>query len=488
MRHGSTRLRDLSIPASRLVLLGCLPATAAQEKVGPSVLVQFEHLWQMVVVEQMSRGAQQEPAPPVRRVCQYGLSNSTAEMARFMLRRAKPAVYELEIRDAAFAPDGVPVQRWLAQLNAEFGSRVQQGDSSGSLSPSRSPGPCDLALFSEAAPHFSIDRLLPRLGSHVVVAWVSEQCVAERSGQASPTCNLLNTMWSKTSLMRRGYCLQGVCMSRVPTHTLRDPNVVPLDCDSFLAANSSGSVVSEFGQDWYLFRNFLQRTVATSGSGVYVDVGASLPFDYSNTVVLDRCLGWQGVCIEANPYLAAFLRAYRSCTVFPHCADERSAEGKAFVDHEGNVQFTTNCLPLGEMLTRAGLRGRRIDVLSIDIEQGELGVLRGLPWDEFDIRLIVVEVMPGARWLEVDTAVLPRGYAKVAVLGRDVVYAKLEELSAAAFADWPLLSVHGDVQRTSRAAALPQGWAEFHQRVVDEELEQEMRQERKAFYEGLRRR
>ena len=33
------------------------------------------------------------------------------------------------------------------------------------------------------------------------------------------------------------------------------------------------------GQDWFILRNFL----GLDAKGIYVDVGASLPFDYSNT-------------------------------------------------------------------------------------------------------------------------------------------------------------------------------------------------------------
>lgn len=296
--------------------------------------------------------------------------------------------------------------------------------------------------------------------------------------------------------------MPGVCMSRVPVSTLRDPNILPLDCPNFAKETGANASVGEFGQDWYLFWNFFRKregggimsefagdTESSSSSsvprGVYVDVGASLPFDYSNTVVFDRCFGWEGICVEPNPHFAAFLEAYRGCKVIPKCADDEAVEGKQFANHEGKVEFTADCMPLGQILEHEGLRGRRIDVLSVDVEHGELGVLAGLPLEDFDVRLLVVEVSPGARWLEVDTALLPRGYAKVAVLGRDAVYAKLEELTSLA-GDWPFLQAPAPA--AGRRALLPRNWAEFHQRVVDEELEEEMRQERKAFYLGLRRR
>jgi len=207
--------------------------------------------------------------------------------------------------------------------------------------------------------------------------------------------------------------------------------------------------------------------------------GASLPFDYSNTVVLDRCLAWEGVCVEPNPHLVPFLQAYRNCQLFEVCVDgEASTSKRTFSDRDGTFAFAADCLPLADILARAGLRGRRIHLLSIDVEHGELGVLKDFPLADFDVRFIVIEVTHGARWLEVETLILPHGYAKIAVLGRDVVYAKLEELAARGLADWPLLK--------ENEAVLPPAWSDFHYRVVDDELEEEMRRERTAFYAGQR--
>jgi len=277
-------------------------------------------------------------------------------------------------------------------------------------------------------------------------------------------------------------------MSRVPSEILKDPNVVPLSCDEFATENGSYTAIGEFKQDWFIYWNFFRnngpapRVDGRERAGVYVDIGASLPFEYSNTVAFDRCFGWRGVCVEPNPHLAHFLRAYRSCEVFEHCVDDEGTKGKAFSDRDGNVQFTADCLTMEGVLTRGNLWDERIDFLSIDVEHGELSVLQGLPLDKVDIRIILVEVTRGARWLEVDTAVLPHGYAKVAVLGRDVVYVKLEDLQSGGIVNWPLLS-----RADGAVATMPHGWAEFHQRVIDEELEAEMVRERDAFYAGLRR-
>lgn len=457
-----------------------------------SLVAEYQQIWQMVVVNQESRNVPQGEAPPVRRVCQFGISRSTLDLARFMMIHAEPALEEIELHDlydSSEGEQGVSEMLSLAsQLESEFGPRIRRVGNgpwrrpAGPVSGSDEPL-CDLVLFSKASVRFSIDRILPRVGSHVVAVWVSDTCTHETGEYASPECNFLNTFWEKTYLMMRGYCSPRICSARVLKSILQDPNVLPLHCDTFVSEDGSNASISEFGQDWFALRNFVNRKPGYPG--VYVDVGASLPFDYSNTVMYDRCLGWQGVCVEPNPHLSLLNEAYRSCQVFQNCVDMDGMAGRPFVDRDGKEEFRADCLPLGEILRRANLQGKRIDVLNIDVEHQELAVLKSLDFGDFDIRVIVVEVTRGARWLEVDSVLLPAGYAKVAVLGRDVVYVKLEELQLHGLAAWPLLTRTPDAEQVK--AVVPEGWAAMHQRVLDEELEEEMRRERKAVYDGLRR-
>ncbi|CAE7875339.1 unnamed protein product [Symbiodinium necroappetens] len=445
---------------------------------------EFQHLWNMVVINQQSRNVSQGEAPAIRRACQFGVSTATFDVADWMLSFADPPLEELEIIDVLDSGEGMLAL--ASELQRRFGRRVRLAGGHGKWQ--RPPLPmsqteqengdiCDLVLFSKVSTRFTLERIMDRVGSHVVTIWASDECISETTEVASPACAHLNTFWERTYLMMRGYCLGRICASRVLKSILQDPNVLELRCDEFRTEQGSNASISEFGQDWFILRNFL----GLDAKGIYVDVGASLPFDYSNTVMLDRCLGWQGLCVEPNPQLSFILEAYRSCQVFTNCVDEAGLTGRPFADRDGKVEFHADCLTLTEILREGGLSGRRIDLLSIDVEHQELAVLRGLSFEEFDIRIIVVEVTRGARWLEVDSILLPKGYAKVAVLGRDVVYVRLEELQHQGD-DWPLFGKLG-----SAKATLPPGWAEFHQRVLDEEMEEEMRQERHAFYAGLRR-
>eukprot|EP00435_Cladocopium_sp_Y103_P038933 s90_g10.t1 len=463
------------LPLAPLVPLVAQEAQDAQDGLGQ----EMQYLWDLVVVQQQSRNVPQGDSPPIRRACQFGLSEGSAELAEWMLTFPDPPLEELELLDLGHPEDGMFAR--AERLHGAFGARVVTPEVGLWKRPpgaavEEGGGNCDLVLFSKVSTRFSLDRVLPRLGSHVVAVWVSDECIHETTEVASPACAHMNSFWERTYLMMRGYCTRRICASRVLTSILQDPNVLDLHCEDFNTLEGSNSSISEFGQDWFALSNFL----GLGSTGVYVDVGASLPFDYSNTVMLDRCLGWQGVCVEPNPHLSILLEVYRSCQVFTNCISDAGLAQRPFSDREGKVEFYADCLPLTDILRSAGV-GPRIDLMSVDVEHQELAVLRGLNLAEFDVRVMVIEVTRGARWLEVDSILLPQGYAKVAVLGRDVVYVKLEELQEKNLAAWPIF------KGPDRKATLPDGWANFHQRVLDEEMEEEMRQERKAYYAGLRR-
>lgn len=94
-------------------------------------------------------------------------------------------------------------------------------------------------------------------------------------------------------------------------------------------------------------------------------------------------------------------------------------------DHEGRPskgEFNATCLPLEELLRDVG----RIDYMSVDAENSELEIFRDFPFHKFDIRVINVEIQ-AVNYYGMDAILLRNGYAKVAILGGDHVYAKLDQ-------------------------------------------------------------
>mmetsp|Transcript_108696 Transcript_108696/g.317989 ORF Transcript_108696/g.317989 Transcript_108696/m.317989 type:complete len:579 (-) Transcript_108696:8-1744(-) len=430
-------------------LAACLLGLArADEALEAEIAEDLARMWALVAVGKASRNVPMEGVPDIRTVCQFGLGGTSLGAARWLLGEARPGVEALELHDV----EDPSMQALLPPLRTAFGARLRLapkanlsalGDPGAPPSAAASPQPpaCDLAVISQNSTEFTLERLLRLTSSarYVAVAWLQVGCHDSQGNTTSSSCGFLSMFWYKTLLMRRGYCHRHVCMSRVPVDKLHDPNVFPLDCEGLTggrgaaAARNWTSHAAEFSQDWYALWNFFARTEGGGApelarGGLYVDVGASLGFEYSNTVALDRCLGWRGLCVEPNGGILPWVRNYRTCEVIHNCVSETADMGHVFRGRDGEFAFSANCRPLGEILTTAGLKGQRIDIMSIDVEHGELGVLRGINLEDFDIAVMIIEVSHGARWLEVETEVLQHGYAKVAVLGRDVVYARLDLL------------------------------------------------------------
>ena len=76
-------------------------------------------------------------------------------------------------------------------------------------------------------------------------------------------------------------------------------------------------------------------------------------------------------------------------------------KGRPFIDPESlrkgepETIFSADCLTLEMILDNSGLRGQRIDLMSVDVETGELAVFEEFPFSDFDIRILVVEWMAG---------------------------------------------------------------------------------------------
>ncbi|CAE8645563.1 unnamed protein product [Polarella glacialis] len=285
-------------------------------------------------------------------------------------------------------------------------------------------------------------------------------------------CRSLHAAWRDAAGMDAS-CGRLFCGAAVVPEALVHQHAPAIDCGAMTGAGPSLSPASQWQQDWFVYKNFFQGTgrdvqVSSSGDnrqGVFVDVGAFHPIHLSNTYFFERCLGWRGVCVEPNPGLSAYFGAYRpACRLFRNCVwskprsvvmhyqkdpieayirEEPSNESAAVSADSDNFdgisgapgvkitgegqhpEFRATCRTLESILSDAGLRKPAIvDFLSVDAEAAEVEIFRDFPFQDFDISVINVEVQ-AHNYYELDAVILNAGYAKVAVLGGDHVYAKL---------------------------------------------------------------
>jgi len=214
--------------------------------------------------------------------------------------------------------------------------------------------------------------------------------------------------------------------------------------------------MGQWGQDRFLLHNVFQ-TDSRRGRGLYIDVGASHPFHLSNTAYFDSCLEWQGVCIEPNPRSRPILEGIRSCAVVTACAWANATTIKfangmelaAMTDDESlspsdpfqtpfhssvsDTYFEAPCAPLHDILIASiplalgkaswnDLSERpTIDLLSVDAEGAEIEIFRDFPFEAWNIHSVVVETSRRTS-MAIDGLLLPHGFHKIALLGKDAVY------------------------------------------------------------------
>merc|ERR1712098_342282 len=160
---------------------------------------------------------------------------------------------------------------------------------------------------------------------------------------------------------------------------------------------------SQDAQDWLLFSSMFRNM---EGGGVYVDLAANDPRWISNTFLLDRCVGWTGLCIEADPKHARNLRARRKCKVFEGCIWNVSQEmtfefnnGSGAAGLQGHNKLENFrqestprkmvCSTLQHELERNDIQ--HVDYLSLDIEGAEIEAMKGVDFGKTRIDVITAE-------------------------------------------------------------------------------------------------
>ncbi|XP_046439861.1 protein Star-like [Daphnia pulex] len=140
-------------------------------------------------------------------------------------------------------------------------------------------------------------------------------------------------------------------------------------------------------------------------NGFFVECGALDGELRSNTLFMERNLGWEGVLIEADPknFLKVQEKNRRAWTV-PACLSTSSSPKtvvfkQAFnqgrisqnqLDDQNRVgSVQVQCFPIYSIL--AALNRTEVDYFSLDIEGDELAVLKTIPWNNVRIQTLSVE-------------------------------------------------------------------------------------------------
>ena len=166
---------------------------------------------------------------------------------------------------------------------------------------------------------------------------------------------------------------------------------------------------SQHGEDIIALRAFDR----SRGPRFFVEVGMIDGRRFSNTLALEQH-GWRGVCVEAHPGFVDRVRRNRPNSAVVHCAaadragvlpfhadprgdlsglaprDADQMRDRFGDDFQGYRVVDVPVRTLDDILTEANAP-RDIEIVSIDIEGGELAALQGFDLDRWRPRLLILE-------------------------------------------------------------------------------------------------
>ena len=213
-------------------------------------------------------------------------------------------------------------------------------------------------------------------------------------------------------------------------------NVSAPSANEIITAFASSRKFSQMGEDTLLHRNFFSSSewnCRNKSAGkrchphppTYLELGANNGVAMSNTFFFEQTLGWQGLLIEGVPNHCDRLvhsRCPKQAGNVIACGAVCKAEHGGAVDYfdmdamSGAVQMGTPeqhlrawskhqphnpkwgqkirvpCAPLSAIASRAGLRNRRVDLFSLDVEGSEFQVLSTIDANTFRFGLLVIEI------------------------------------------------------------------------------------------------
>jgi FkbM family methyltransferase len=183
------------------------------------------------------------------------------------------------------------------------------------------------------------------------------------------------------------------------------PYLKDLDDLGFVLANTSQSR-AQLQQDL-----FALLVLNKKRDGYFVEFGATNGITLSNTYLLEKEYGWQGILAEPARIWSEDLIANRSCKLDFRCVSDES--GRTLVFHETEIpelsvidsyknedmhsnlrrkgeQYLVESVSLNDLLA-AHNAPNQIDFMSIDTEGSEFDILNSFDFSKYQISIIVVE-------------------------------------------------------------------------------------------------
>jgi len=160
------------------------------------------------------------------------------------------------------------------------------------------------------------------------------------------------------------------------------------------------------GEDVAIFGYFKNNK-----NGFYVDVGAYHPIERNNTMLLYR-QGWEGINIDISSFSIKLFNHLRPREINLNLAISKNEgdvemyfqkklsqlstikKNQAEKSFQGNIKIKKiNSKTLTSVLDNSKFKGKKIDLLDIDVEGADIDVLESLDFGRYSPEIICVEVI-----------------------------------------------------------------------------------------------
>ena len=154
-------------------------------------------------------------------------------------------------------------------------------------------------------------------------------------------------------------------------------------------------------------------------SGFFIEIGASDGISLSNTYLLEKNYGWDGICVEPIPYEFTKLQQNRNCLCYDYAVynssnlilpfaiknfsmcsgiistmdNELEINGQIHIrkaTHDLNTIIDVKTISMNDLLTISNAP-KFIDYLSLDTEGSEFEILSGIDFNTYKFGMIDVE-------------------------------------------------------------------------------------------------
>jgi FkbM family methyltransferase len=160
---------------------------------------------------------------------------------------------------------------------------------------------------------------------------------------------------------------------------------------------------SQQGEDSFLHQNYLNYT-----DGFFIELGAMDGVLYSNSLFFERNLNWSGVLIEPTRQFDQLMNNRPNCYNFNYAVSEDEGQVEFLGDGalggvktllpeqhikgwnlDINNSYLVESKPIHKILESIDIK--RVDLFSIDVEGGELEVLKTFNW-EIPVYIVLIEI------------------------------------------------------------------------------------------------